>query len=248
MSKSLSARPKNPSLKPAHLERLFQYCPCLFAQLARPVTAEGIVHLCEVSLGKKIVSSNVDLAFEVQHPNTKKFLHPPRRDRRSKGMGGAVMEALCAEVLTNHGIPAAKERDGGFPDWSAPCHVSLNRGKYKHMKLYGDFLIPTAPHNLFVSVKSERARERLILSGNRLETVGFGFFKQPQEFTSESRRRLFTRWGFSAIYMPESTLKSVRTRLGGHMPVNRNGRPLYRPLSRFGPDLRLVAGRDTLGL
>ena len=65
----------------------------------------------------------------------------------------------------------------------------------------GDILIPCAPTNLIISVKSEVARERLLYSANSIEGIGFGFFKEPEEFWTSSRMSLYKRMGFTAIYM-----------------------------------------------
>src|SRR5690606_6031238 len=120
----------------------------------------------------------------------------------------------------------------------------LNKGKLQHLKMYGDFLVPCGPHNLFVSVKSEAARERLLLSGNRLESVGFGFFKDANEFWTPSRIRLYKRWGFAAIYMPTDTHAELMGELENRglvsAALNANGNPLYRDLSAFGSDMRAV--------
>jgi hypothetical protein len=140
----------------------------------------------------------------------------------------------------------------GWPIWTSPAHVVLNRGKASRLKLYGDLLIPALPHNLLISVKSVSAKERLIVSGNRLESVGFGFFYYPSEFWTKSRITLFKRWGFTAIYMPVSTHAGVVEKLHSDSrasdAVNVNGRPLYRPLTEFGADMARIAGRTSLDL
>jgi hypothetical protein len=125
--------------------------------------------------------------------------------------------------------------------WEVQCSQDVRR-----------HLIPAAPHNILISVKSVKARERFLVSGNRLESVGFGFFNQPSEFWSISRMKLFKRWGFVAVYMPQATLTSVSAFLHANgrtdYAININGKPLYRPLSDFTTDMRHVAGRVTLAL
>jgi len=231
--------------------RLLELCPCLYAQLPVKVSAKAIVHLCEVTIGTRIVSSNVVRAFEIQHPKKpwSPFKHPPRQ---AGAGGGDVMEALCGEVLTNHGVPHMDLDNDGWPKWGARAHVSLNRGKFRRLKLYGDFLVPSAPHNLLISVKSEAARERLVLSGNRLESVGFGFFSSAREFWTEERVSLLKRWGFVAIYMPTATLKRLNEELVDtnrmRLATNINGRDLFRDLNDFGDDMFRVAGKVSLDL
>ncbi|QSX78936.1 hypothetical protein [Agrilutibacter solisilvae] len=172
------------------------------------------------------------------------FLHPPLVAATA---GGDIMEALCSEVLSNHGVPHMSLDVEGWPTWSSRAHVSLNTGKLRQLKLYGDFLIPCAPHNLLISVKSEAARERFIVSGNRLESVGFGFFAEPDEFWTSSRMNLMKRWGFVAIYMPDSTLQAILNHLKANNTtsdaININGRPLFRSLSDFGDDMARIAGK-----
>lgn len=226
----------------AAFRRLLEACPCLYTQLDTRVSARGVVHLCEISLGERISSANVCDAFYVQHPHKgPDFLHPPVAEGAS---GGEVMEELCAEVLENHGVPHMAIGANGWPIWSSKSHVSLNKGKFHSLKLYGDILIPCAPHNLLVSVKSEAARERFVVSGNRLESVGFGFFSDPSEFWTSNRMTLLRRWGFAAVYMPASTLEAISVHRGGVDDIiNINGRPLYRDIAEFGGDMQRVAGR-----
>jgi hypothetical protein len=162
------------------------------------------------------------------------------------------MEALCSETLTNEGVPHMSEKSNGDFVWASPSHVSLNRGSLRRLKLYGDFLIPAAPHNILISVKSEAARERFVVSGNRLESVGFGFFNDASEFWTENRMNQLKRWGFVAVYMPSATLLAIDNKLArtghGSFAINVNGKSLFRPLSQFGSDMLSVAGRVSYDL
>jgi hypothetical protein len=237
-------------LTSTYFKRLLDSCPCLFAQLDVRVTAKAVVHLCETTLGAKITSANVYDAFMIQHPATdRNYSYSPRI---SGAGGGDIMEALCSEVLSNHGIPEMTSDSNGYPEWKSQSHLSLNGGKMTRLKLYGDLLIPAAPHNILVSVKSETARERFVLSGNRLESVGFGFFNDPSEFWTENRMNLLKRWGFIAVYMPQNTLRTIETKLEEKgickMAININGEPLYRPLECFGDDMYRIAGKLSMNL
>ena len=231
--------------------RILELAPCLYAQVDRKISARGVVHLCELTLGTSIVSANVFGAFQIQHPSvaSQPFAYPPRVPGAG---GGDIMEALCAEVLANHGLPAMKLDTDGWPVWSSRAHLSLNGGKMNPLKLYGDILLPAAPHNILVSVKSEAARERFIVSGNRLESIGFGFFNEADEFWTVNRMNLLKRWGFVAVYMPQKTLTEIADELSkrshSQYAININGRPLYRPLESFGADMARVAGRLTIDL
>src|SRR5699024_702735 len=109
-----------------------------------------------------------------------------------------------------------------------------------------------APHNILISVKSEAARERFVVSGNRLESVGFGFFNDAREFWTTNRMNLYKRWGFSAIYMPTDTLNALKDHLDREgttkHSVNINGRDLFRDLATFGDDMARYAGKLSLGI
>lgn len=239
------------SINSAALDRLLYLCPCLYAQLDERVSARGVVHLCEVTLNCPIDSGNVYSAFQVQHPSTNPptFAYPPLLNGAS---GGDIMEALCSEVLTNHGVPHMDIDSNGWPIWDSDKHLSLNIGKMRDLKLYGDILIPAAPHNILVSVKSEAARERFVVSGNRLESIGFGFFNDASEFWTKSRMNLLKRWGFTAIYMPSSTLAAINSHIVSNgtqsHAININGRPLYRDLAVFGSDVIRVAGKISMDI
>jgi hypothetical protein len=159
------------------------------------------------------------------------------------------MEMLCSEVLANAGIPVMQDDTGQWPTWAMPGHILLNEGKMARWKALGDILVPCAPTNLVISVKSEAARERLLYSSNSIEGIGFGFFAEAKEFWTRSRMSLLKRMGFSAIYMPDATHAAVMARLGqdgtrGHA-VNINGTDLYRPLSAFGDDMSRVVGKSS---
>jgi hypothetical protein len=235
-----------PSLTLRQLKTLLGLSPCLFNQVDIAPTARGIVHFCEIALGGPVTSANVYEAFLIQHPKAPGFTIPPLREAKS---GGRIMEILCSEVLSSAGIPAMKLDDDGWPEWTMPGHALLNEGKMAALKALGDILVPCAPTNIVISVKSEVARERLLYSANSIEGIGFGFFREPQEFWTVSRMSLFKRMGFSAIYMPDGTHKAVMDHLAAEdttrHAVNINGSDLYRPLSVFGDDMKRVVGRSS---
>ena len=139
--------------------------------------------------------------------------------------------------------------DGKWPVWNMPGHISLNSGAMRDLKAFGDILIPAAPSNLIISVKSEAARERLLYSANMIEGIGFGFFNDPSEFWTGSRMRLLKRMGFSAIYLPVGTFEIIMDHIIAEgdeaHSVNVNGTALYRPHTIFGEDMRRVVGRST---
>ena len=159
------------------------------------------------------------------------------------------MEMLCSEVLSTAGIPAMPLDANRWPIWSMPGHILLNEGRMSSLQALGDLLIPCAPTNLVISVKSEVARERLLYSANSIEGIGFGFFKEPQEFWTDSRMALYKRMGFTAIYMPAEThtsvMKHVSAAGSARHAVNINGTDLYRPLTAFASDMLRVVGRSS---
>lgn len=136
-----------------------------------------------------------------------------------------------------------------WPIWNMPGHVLLNEGKMSSLQALGDLLIPCAPTNLVISVKSEVARERLLYSANSIEGIGFGFFKEPEEFWTDSRMALYKRMGFTAIYMPAEThqrvIDHVNAAGSGRHAININGTDLYRPLTIFADDMLRVIGRSS---
>lgn len=98
---------------------------------------------------------------------------------------GAVTELICKIAL----------------DASAPTRYDTLP---KTWDWIGDFAIMGSPFNLFVSVKSYKAKERLIVSGtgqNAAPVVGFGLFDDPSEW-SPDRVKQYKQRGFIAIYMP----------------------------------------------
>ncbi|WP_155905090.1 hypothetical protein [Methylopila sp. M107] len=185
-------------------------------------------------------------AFDVQHPQAYAFNPGPYGTPRN---GGLIMELLCSEVLTNAGIPAMAAPQRQWPEWQMPGHVLLNEGRMSSLKAFGDILIPCAPTNLIISVKSQAARERLLYSANSIEAIGFGFFQEADEFWTPRRMVLYKRMGFSAIYMPSETYDELMDHIvtEGHedFSVNVNGTPLYRPITAFSDDMLRVVGRSS---
>lgn len=258
LSQHLAAAPAHPAIAiatppagvpQAVIGRLLHLCPCLFNQIDEPATAEATVHFCELTLGQPITSANVHGAFLVQHPGAPGYNPGPIKPCSS---GGDVMEMLCSEVLAAAGIPPMPPDADGWPVWTMPGHVLMNRGAMSRLKALGDILVPCAPTNLVISVKSEAARERLLYSANSIEGIGFGFFKHANEFWTTRRMSLFKRMGFTAIYMPDETHALVQQHIAEHdqdsYAVNINGTALYRPLSTFGDDMRRVVGKSSDGL
>lgn len=122
---------------------------------------------------------------------------------------------------------------------------------------YGDFVLMCLPNNLWLSVKSNFARERLLASGYSNDILAVGFFEDFKEFTSSVRIRNMQRAGFLCIYMPDVPVTKAQEKLGistydqtikfyekeaRDLPLNINGTPFFRPLSSIADDLNSLLG------
>lgn len=229
---------------------LLEQAPCLYTQTEIACSAAAVVHLAECTMGEDVDADNATRAFDIQHPgHGELFLVPPRLPCRS---AGDVSEAFCSAILKSAGVPPMRLDKKRWPIWQMPGHILLNVGKMNATKAFGDILIPAAPTNVIISVKTETAKERLLYSANAIEAVGFGFFKDAKEFWTQSRMKLYKRMGFTTIYMPAQTLENVNekltaTNLQAHA-VNVNGTALYRSINNFGTDMARIAGKITLDL
>lgn len=120
---------------------------------------------------------------------------------------------------------------------------------------YGDFVLMCLPNNLWLSVKSNFARERLLASGYTTDILGVGFFTSKDEFTSQSKIRNFQRVGFLAMYLPDIAVSDDQVRnntntfqevvdeysaRGAALPLNINGTSFLRPLSQLHSDLKKI--------
>jgi hypothetical protein len=232
---------------PTVWERLREACPCLCAQIDGDLSANSILHLCEVTIGQTVTAANVEQAFTVQHPAQFRF-----SPVRSYGNAGAISQSFCRAVLLDAGLQELLPGSDGWPVWATPGFIDLNHGKTSGLSSFGDFLVPAAPTNILISCKTWAARERLLNSGIRVDTVGFGFFQDAYEFWTEMRMNTLRRFGFTAIYMPGSTFDAIMAKLAAgnrtHQAVNVNAKPLFRKLSAFGSDMLQVSGRLSLAL
>lgn len=123
------------------------------------------------------------------------------------------------------------------------------------VQTYGDFVLMCLPNNLWLSVKSNFARERLLASGYSNDILGVGFFQDPSEFTGSVRIRNFQRAGFLAMYCPDVAVSELQVNEntntydqvmnyyvvnGQTPPTNINGMPFIRKLSMLCDDLALL--------
>ena len=120
---------------------------------------------------------------------------------------------------------------------------------------YGDFVLMCLPNNLWLSVKSNFGRERLLASGYSNDIIGVGFFQEAKEFFSDVRIRNFQRAGFLAMYCPDVSVSEEQMKDGANtyqeivdhyknkgvdQPTNINGKPFFRRLSELNNDLKML--------
>lgn len=130
--------------------------------------------------------------------------------------------------------------------------INFFRSQNQDVQSYGDFVAMCLPNNLWVSVKSAFARERLLASGYTTDIIGVGFFTSYREFTSRTKIRNFNKVGFLAMYIPDIPLTEVQVlnnistyqeiiNYYNHnnisLPLNINGNQFLRPSSQLYNDL-----------
>ncbi|CAG5081436.1 hypothetical protein [Parvicella tangerina] len=142
---------------------------------------------------------------------------------------GTISERLC-EFGLQAAVPNFYKKIGNDWNWMA------------------DFSIYGHPFNLLISVKSFKAKERLIVSGsgnNLSPTIGWGLFNDPDEWTLDRVKSYLYR-SFVAIYMPIS----LYTQLA--QPVrelkNINGNLFIRDLGLFIQDLRKATQNNSIDI
>lgn len=216
--------------------------PC-FANLLTNIhlLAPIAIKSTEFYLGTKIDSSNFI--------NAKQFIDQINRDRwtrqqdtseQQSGVSnlGGVSEQLLETALS------------GMIDG-----INFFKNTNQQVQSYGDFVLMCLPNNLWISVKSNFARERFLASGFTTDILGVGFFTEREEFTSLSKIRNYQRVGFLAIYLPDVPVSEEQNKTGGNtfdevvnyyatnnipLPLNINSTPFLRPLSSIHADLTKV--------
>jgi hypothetical protein len=136
---------------------------------------------------------------------------------------GNISERLC-----RYGLQAAVAGPNGGSFQTMP----------QRWKWVGDFYLEGHPFNVIISVKSFKARERLLASGsgNLLSpTIAWGLFDNAAEF-SYNRVVSYAYRAFVAIYAPATLFQSLPEPVLSF--TNVNGRPLLRNLSHFVADIR----------
>jgi hypothetical protein len=156
----------------------------------------------------------LDIVQELEKINAKERLKPSTT--------GAISERLC-ELALKHVL-------------SEHPRISYKRLS-TNWKWLGDFVVKANPYDVTISVKSFKARERLLASGTGsvlAPTIGWGLFNSAKEW-SEARVRSHLYRGFVAIYMPPALVQQLSVEAKN--VANINGKPLVRDIQEFPADL-----------
>lgn len=228
--------------------------PC-FANLILNVhlLADIVIKSTEYHLGSSIDATNFirakQLIDAVNRDRWDRHQTPNEKQSGVSNLGG-VSEALLEKAL------------GSLID-----NQNFFRTTNQKIQSYGDFVLMCLPNNLWLSVKSNFARERLLASGYTTDIIGVGFFTSKKEFTSRSKIRNFQRVGFLSMYLPDIPISEEQVANGQNTydevmeyyrepgrspPLNINGTNFIRPLSGLVTDIKgllatgNIANRTTL--
>jgi hypothetical protein len=141
---------------------------------------------------------------------------------------GTITERVCEWALKT-AIPNGYTRLGQNEKWM------------------GDFSLMGYPFAALLTVKSFKAKERLIASGLGLAlapTIAFGWFDDPTEF-SAARCHSYRDKAFAAIYMPADTLANIAA--DARSFANSNQRTLLRDVLDLPRDLRAALKSSKYG-
>ena len=141
-------------------------------------------------------------------------------ERFSVSTTGTISERICGWAL-----------DAALPD-------GYFRNTSNEDKWLGDYILLGAPFNVVISVKSYKAKERLLVSGSGsllVPTIGWGLFDDPDEWKYERLKNYLYR-GFIAIYMPKYTLKKLKN--DSRKLENTHKKIFLRPIENLVSDIR----------
>lgn len=164
-----------------------------------------------------------------------------RNKTNSESQAGVTNLGTISENLLEKALESFIDNDNFF------------KNNTSEVQSYGDFVLMCLPNNLWLSVKSNYARERLLASGYTTDILGVGFFTDSTEFTSGAKIRNFQKVGFLAMYVPDipitedqinnntSTYSEIKSFYEAHQqhnfPLNINGQPFVRKLSQISDDI-----------
>lgn len=204
--------------------------------LAKPCIANA-----EILLGKTVdVTNFIEIKSAIDQVNRAAWNRQKDTSESQSGVStlGTISETLLSMVF------------GQLVDDTTFFHVDQS-----NVQSYGDFVLMCLPNNLWLSVKSNFSRERLLASGYTNDILGVGFFQEAKEFTSQVRIRNFQRAGFLAVYCPDVSVSEAQVQnntntydevvshyqtSGGAIPANINGKPFIRKLSNLASDLKTL--------
>ncbi|MFX4278422.1 hypothetical protein ACOL3G_11155 [Aliarcobacter butzleri] len=158
----------------------------------------------------------------------------------SESQAGVSILGSVSEILLERAMESLIDNSNFF------------RSQNQDVQSYGDFVLMCLPNNLWISVKSNFARERLLASGYTTDIIGVGYFTDFNEFTSQTKIRNFIKVGFLAMYIPDIPI--TEEQITGNtstfqqalnyyqtqqreLPKNINGKNFLRPLSQLYNDL-----------
>ncbi|MCE3011966.1 MAG: hypothetical protein LW878_02775, partial [Proteobacteria bacterium] len=190
----------------------------------------------EILVGEKTSTSNfLKIKAKIDSINRLRWTRGLSNNEKQAGVSilGTISEALI-EIAMESLIDSEK----------------FFRSQHQDVQSYGDFVLMCLPNNLWLSVKSNYARERLLASGFSSDIIGVGFFTDYKEFTSRSKIRNFLKVGFLAMYVPDIAISEEQLDIGVStfqqledfyretgFPKNINGKPFLRPMSQLHSDL-----------
>jgi hypothetical protein len=166
-----------------------------------------------------------------------------REKTNQESQGGVSILGTISETILNMAMSQIIDEKNFF------------KTTMSEIQSYGDFVLMCLPNNLWLSVKSNFARERLLASGFSTDIIGVGFFTDSKEFTSQAKIRNFLKVGFLAMYIPDvpitqeqidnntSTYDEVIAYYEEHdiaLPTNINQTPFIRKLSDIKNDLKAL--------
>jgi len=203
--------------------------------------APVVLRSTEIYLGITIDAANFIQAKQfIDQINRERWNRPQNSSEQQSGVSnlGGVSEQLLEAAF------------GAMID-----NVNFFKNTNQQVQSYGDFVMVCLPNNLWISVKSNFARERFLASGFTTDILGVGFFTDKDEFTSASKIRNYQRVGFLALYLPDVSVSEEQRTANTNtysevveyytvnninLPLNINGTAFLRPLSSIYSDLAKI--------
>lgn len=186
------------------------------------------------------IDSFIEIKRVIDHQNRKRWTREKNLQERQ---GGVSILGTISETLLNTSMEKIIDSKNFF------------QTTMSEIQSYGDFVLMCLPNNLWLSVKSNFARERLLASGFSTDIIGVGFFTEYKEFTSQAKIRNFLKVGFLAMYVPDVSITEEQMRNNTStyeevlnyylqneidLPRNINGSLFIRKLSNIKDDLNAL--------